>query len=260
LTEVLHVAHERDVDIATLDAPATRNALSMQMLDGLRDLVESSARSDSRGLVIDHAGVAFSSGVDIKERRTLAPGGRNHSDALCELYLALWRYPKPLICRVAGSARGGALGFLACADAVVATPAASFAFAEVRLGVAPALVGALAVARFGPGRLAPWLMLGQPFGAPVAHALGLVTHEALGDGRDELDELIAAVALAGPRAVETTKALHRRFIGTDIETLLEEMRALSAEQFAGDEGREGMAAFADRRPPSWARSTPTHHH
>ena len=251
MSATVHIGRRRGVDVARLDAPATRNALSLAMLDELRALVETSAASDSRGLVLDHDGPAFSSGVDIKERRTLPPGSRNHSEVLAALYADLWRYPKPLICRVAGTARGGALGFLACADAVVATSAASFAFSEVRLGVAPALVGALAMAKLGPGPLTPWLLTGQPFSAQAAHGIGLVTHLATGDGTDELDDLIAALGLAAPGAVRATKALTRRFVGTDVPPLIDEMTALSAEQFDGPEGREGMAAFADKRQPSW---------
>lgn len=251
MTAVVHVDQRRGVDVVRLDAPATRNALSLQVLDDLRAAVAASAASDARGLVIDHEGPAFSSGVDIKERRTLPPGSRNHSEVLAALYADLWEYPKPLVCRVAGTARGGALGFLACADAVVATTAATFAFSEVRLGVAPALVGALAMAKLGPGALAPWLLSGQPFAAEVAQRVGLVTHLATGDGTDELADLIAAIGLAGPGAARATKALTRHFVTVDVPALIEEMTVLSAEQFAGDEGQEGMAAFAEKRAPSW---------
>lgn len=143
------------------------------------------------------------------------------------------------------------MGFLACADAVVATPLASFAFSEVRVGVAPALVGGMAMAKLGPGRLAPWLLSGQTFDARVAATLGLVTYVADGEGTDELDGLVAAVSLAAPEAVKVTKGLTRRFATGDVPRLLEDMTALSVQLFASAEAKEGIAAFAEKRDPAW---------
>jgi enoyl-CoA hydratase/carnithine racemase len=253
MTPVVRVEHHGDVDRLTLDAPATRNALSLQMLDDLAAAVGASAvDNNSRGLVIDHTGPVFCAGVDVKERRSLAPGSRNPSEVLASLYASLWAYPKPVLCRVAGPARGGGIGFAACADAVVATADASFAFSEVRIGVAPALVGAMAMAKLGPGRLAPWLLTGQAFGVADAAAIGLVTHVAAGDGSDELEGLVDSLRLAAPGSVLVTKALVRRFTRADVPALITEMTTLSAQLFDGAEAREGMAAFADKREASWA--------
>lgn len=252
MTGGVRISHDGGVDIATLDAPATRNALSLEMLRDLRAFVERSTSSYSRAFVIDHEGPAFSSGVDIKERSALAPGDRSHSELLAALYLALWNYPKPVVCRVAGTARGGALGFLACADTVIATEKASFAFSEVRIGVAPALVGALAMARFGASTLPSWLMLGRPFDATVAHNIGMVSDVASNDGKEELRQVLANVRLAAPGAVKTTKALARRFVHESVSELIEEMSVVSAQQFDSPEGREGMAAFVEKRRPAWA--------
>jgi enoyl-CoA hydratase/carnithine racemase len=240
------------VDWVTLDSPSTANALAIATMEALVALVRSSAADDSaRGLVLDHTGRVFCAGVDIKERRGLPPGRRDHSELLASLYTELWAYPKPVLCRVAGAVRGGGVGLVVCADAVVATAEASFAFSEVRLGVAPALVGALAVAKLGVGGLAPALLTGQAFGAEAAVASGLATHGAPGDGRDELAALVEGIGLAAPGAVRTTKAILRRSVSVDVPSVIREMTELSATLFDGGEAAEGMAAFAAKRPPSW---------
>lgn len=253
MTAGLRVERAGVVDRVTLDSPSTANALSIATMRALLGAVEASAADDgARALVLDHTGRVFCAGVDVKERRALPPGRRDHSELLASLYTALWAYPKPLLCRVAGAVRGGGLGLVVCADAVVATADASFAFSEVRLGVAPALVGALATAKLGAGRLAPALLTGQAFGVDAAMGAGLVTHAAAGSGEDELDALVEGIGLAAPGAVRTTKELLRRQVAADVPAVIREMTDLSAKLFESDEAAEGMTAFAERRPPSWS--------
>lgn len=240
----------------SLDAPERRNALSLAMLDHLRSAAQrSAADASSRGLLLDHTGDVFSAGVDLVERRSLAPGARNHSQALADLYSELWGYPKPLVCRADGAVRGGGVGLVAVADVVIAGPRASFAFTEVRVGVAPALVGALVLARFGGGRLDPWLLSGSTLDARDAAEIGLVTQVADDDGRSLVEEWCQSMEGAAPHAQRMTKALTRRFGRGDVPEMLREMEALSAELFDGPEALEGMAAFAEKRPPLWASGT-----
>lgn len=267
MTPLIRHERQRGVDVVWLDSPATKNALSLQMLDDLAEIVGRSADDDARGLVIDHTGSVFCAGVDVRERRLLAEGARNHSEALAELYTRLWSYPKPVLARVAGAVRGGGIGLLVCADAVIATQAASFAFSEVRVGVAPALVGGLAAAKLGAGVLGPHLLTGSAFGPEEALRMGLVTEIASSSetvdaeaesasnssigGAAEVSAFIDALPLAAPGATVVTKSLIRRFTSMDVPRLIEEMTSLSAELFAAPEGREGMQAVAERRPPAW---------
>ncbi len=248
----LRIGRLGSFDHVQLDAPQRRNALSLAMLDELAAVVTRSADDESaRGLILDHVGNVFCAGVDLVERRKLPPGARNHSVALADLYKTMWAYPKPIVCRVDGAVRGGGLGLVVLADVTIATARASFAFTEVRIGVAPALVGAIAMARYGPGRLTPWLLSATVFGATRALELGLVTEIA------EDDAVVAVAAWAdslesgAPSAVQVTKALARRFTSHDLEDLIGEMVQLSASLFDSEEGREGMEAFTEKRKPAW---------
>jgi enoyl-CoA hydratase/carnithine racemase len=211
--------------------------------------VRRSAQSEARALVLDHAGPVFCAGVDLRERAALGERRPSHSGLLAECLRALWAYPKPLLARVAGVVRGGGMGFVACADAAVATPAASFAFSEVRVGVAPAVVSAVALAKVPLGALLPWVVTGEPFGAETAQRIGLVTRVA---EDASLEPELEGIRRSGPEAVRTAKDVARRLAGFDVESALRDAEAISTALFESAEAREGMAAFAQRRPPAWA--------
>jgi enoyl-CoA hydratase len=233
--------HERrdGADVVTLASPHNRNALSLPLLDEVLTHVHANAEGDARALVLDHDGPVFCAGVDLRERSR--SGG--HSARLARLLRVLWEHPKPVLCRVDGAVRGGGMGLVACADVAVASPRATFAYSEVKVGVAPALVLAVTLPKLAPGPLLPWLLTGEPFGADTARALGLVSRVG-----DSLGGELEALRAAGPRALATV----RRLALPDVTAALAEAERVSAELFAGDEAREGMAAFLARRPPAWA--------
>jgi enoyl-CoA hydratase/carnithine racemase len=236
-------------DVLTIDSPDNRNALSLRLLEEALAVVRDSASGDSRGLLVEHAGPAFCSGVDLKERRGLAPEDQSHSLLLAELLRRLWLHPRPVVAFVDGAVRGGGLGILGCADLVVATETSTFAYSEVRVGVAPALVMAVTLATTPSRALMPHLLTGAPFGAATAAGLGVV-HQV--SGRDDWGGVLAALAAGAPGAQATVKRLGRAWAGDgDVDRRLEDMTGLSAALFAGGEAREGMAAFAERRAPAW---------
>jgi enoyl-CoA hydratase/carnithine racemase len=226
------IEHRDGFAVVRLASARNRNALSLRMLD---ELLAHVAAADGRGLVLDHEGPVFCAGIDLRERQVTD----GHSELLAELLRALRDYPKPFLCRVDGPVRGGGMGLVACADIVVASERASFAYSEVKVGVAPALV--LSVTKAPAAPLLPWLLTGAPFDADTALRLGLVTRVGT-----SLEPELAAIRAAGPEAVATVKALVRDGIDLD------RAERLSAELFASPEAREGMAAFAAGRAPAWA--------
>src|SRR5690606_16536315 len=131
------------------------------------------------------------------------------------------------------------------------SPRATFAFSEVTVGVAPALVGTIVMARVGAAAPAPWLLSGQTFGAQQAVELGLATELTDDDAHRAVEVWAAALERAAPLAQRFTKQLTRRFIGHDVVALIDEMLSVSASHFESPEAAEGMAAFAAKRPPSW---------
>lgn len=235
-------------DSFILDSPGNRNALSLALMDDLLRAIAASAQSDARALLLDHTGSVFCPGVDLKER--LAAGDDRHSTRFGELLRALWSYPKPIVARVAGAARGGGMAVLACCDVVVASPSATFAYSEVRVGVAPALVLAVTAPKVAVGPLLPWMLSGEVFDAATAHDLGLV-HRVSTDADVSLAPERDALRQAAPGALVATKRLARLHTGGDGVAALHAMEAESVALFRSAEAAEGMAAFTDRRPPAW---------
>ena len=237
----------------TLDSPHNRNALSSRLLaelaDGLRD-----ATTDRgvRAIVVTGTGSVFCSGADLKER------DRTGASRMPEILTALTSSPAPVIVRVNGHARAGGLGLLAAADMAVAASASTFAFSEVRVGVAPALILVPAQRVVGRRFLARATLTGAPFTAEEAAQAGLLT--AVVPDTGSLDAwvhgAISAILQSAPGAVAATKALLNELPDLSGAAGLAAAAARSAELFAGAEAAEGMDAFVHKRRPAWDATAP----
>ena len=234
----------------TLSSPANRNALSTRLVSDLNaalDVAEAAvAAGAARAIVLDHVPPAFCAGADLKERRTGAPDSSPMVRAMTRLLDA----EVPSIAAVKGPVRAGGIGLMACCDLVVVQPDITFAFTEVRIGVAAAIISVPILRRASGSRLAAAFLTGEVFDAPFARDVGLVTHVA-----DDVDGTVAAlcdgIRMGAPRAVAETKRMLRVVPTMPRDEAFATMRALSDELFASDDGREGMAAFAEKRRPRW---------
>jgi methylglutaconyl-CoA hydratase len=159
----------------------------------------------------------------------------------------------PIIVRVNGHARAGGIGLIAAADMAVAMEASTFAFTEVRVGVAPAMILVPALRVVDRRFLARAALTGARFGASEAAAVGLLS--AVAADETALDAWVAdqttALLQAAPGAVRATKELLRSLPGSEWADGLARAAATSAELFAGAEAAEGMDAFLQKRRPSW---------
>jgi len=236
----------------TLDSPANRNALSSALVHELVSGLDAAvADSAVRVIVLTHTGPVFCSGADLKETAAALSGEGVPAGRMGEVLSAIWDSPKPVVARIAGPARAGGLGLIAAADIAVCTTEATFAFTEVRLGVIPAVISATVLPRLSPRSAAELFLTGDTFDGVRAAAVGLVTAAV---PADELDATIAAyvrsLVRGAPTALGATKRLLRRGSGP-IRDELAELSRLSVGFFTSAEGREGVAAFAERRDPSW---------
>ncbi|MET0144516.1 MAG: enoyl-CoA hydratase-related protein [Ilumatobacteraceae bacterium] len=234
----------------TLDSPANRNALSLRLVTDLHralDTVDDGlAAGGVRSVVLTHVPPAFCAGADLKERRAAPSDSRPVVRALQRLMdIAV-----PTIAAVDGPARAGGIGLMASCDLVVVRRDLTFALTEVRVGVAAAVISVPILRRASGSRLAAAFLTGEPFDAAMARDVGLVTHVS-----DDVDAtvagLCAAISAGAPRAVAETKRLLREVPTMERDEAFDRMRVLSDELFAGAEGLEGMAAFAEKRAPAW---------
>ncbi len=244
------------VTTLTLDSPANRNALSSALMGEFLDrLGEALTDLAVRAVVISHTGPVFCSGADLKETAATPDDGRVPAEMMADVLAAIWEFPKPVVARVAGPARAGGLGLIAAADLAVCTRDATFAFSEVRLGVIPAVISATVLPRLAPRAAAELYLTGDVFDGARAAEIGLVTR-AVPAG--ELDDAVAAYCASlvrgGPIALAGTKQLLRRTPAGSVRADLADLAARSAGYFKSAEGREGVAAFREKRPASWVPS------
>ena len=230
----------------TLDSQANRNALSAQLLAELHDALNRATKPDVRVIVLTHAGPAFCSGIDLKERRSA------HFDSapMARAFDRLMHCDQITIAAVHGAVRAGGVGLMASCDLVVVSSATSFAFTEVRIGVAPAMIAVPIMRRVHAGHLVTPFLTGDAFTAVEARAMGLVTHVA-DDVPATVATLCESLAKGAPGALATTKRLLSEVPGRSVGEALAAMRTLSDQLFTSPEGVEGLAAFLDKRPPSW---------
>ncbi|HUY61406.1 MAG TPA: enoyl-CoA hydratase-related protein, partial [Candidatus Dormibacteraeota bacterium] len=174
---------------------------------------------------------------------------------------ALWDCPKPTLARVGGPARGGGLGLIGACDLAVADQTATFAFSEVRLGVAPAVVSVVTLPKLGVAAATELYLTAMPISADRAAALGLITRAVPAADLDRtVREYVQALQAAPPAALAATKHILRTVPTLPLPDALTAMTALSTELFQSPDAREGMTAFRERRLPRWAPApAPTDH-
>ncbi len=233
-----------------LRRPEVRGALDGTLLRELGETVERvQAMEEIRVLVLTGSGAVFSAGMDLG---WLEREGAQAPRILSGLLERLYRMDKPLLCAVNGPAVGGALGLIACADVAVGVHSAQFAFSEVRIGLVPAVISPYVLRRCRPALLRGLMLSGARFSAEAAREAGLL-HNVV-----EAADLLAAcrriadrLLQAAPGAVAACKELLRRVPEMDHEQAVAWTTDLLARVSAGEEAREGIRAFLEKRRPSW---------
>ncbi|CAL9307118.1 enoyl-CoA hydratase family protein [Streptomyces sp. SudanB182_2057] len=233
----------RAVETLSLDATGTRNALSAALVTGLADaLADCGEDPGVRAVVLTHTGTTFCAGADLRDPP--AP------DALVGLLRRIVELPKPVVARVTGHVRAGGLGLLAACDIAAASAAATFAFTEVRIGVAPAVISLPVLPRADPRALARYYLTGERFGPAEAVTLGLLT-AAADDVDDALAPVLDGLRRASPEALAETKRLLTARVLETFDRDAAELTALTARLFSSGHAREGMTAFLERRDAAW---------
>jgi methylglutaconyl-CoA hydratase len=254
--ELVQVSVGDGVATLTLDSPANRNALSAALLAELAAGLRAALADDGvRVVVLSHTGRVFCSGMDLKAARAARDADDQPVVAFPDVLSAIWESPKPVVARVGGPARAGGIGLVAACDIAVAARSATFAFTEVRLGVVPAVISATVVPRLLPRAAHELFLTGEVFDAARAAAIGLVNAAVDDEALDgEVRRYVDLLRQGAPGALAGAKELLHRSSRAGASGLagdLAELSELSARYFAGPEGREGVAAFAEKRRPSW---------
>jgi methylglutaconyl-CoA hydratase len=240
---------ERDGGIlrVTLARPERRNAFDAALIG---ELTEAFANvGNARAVVLAGDGPSFCAGADVEwQRSSIELTYDENVDDYRRLYrmlLSVDRCPAPVVARLQGFALGGGSGLVACADVAVAAEDATFGFAEVRLGIIPAVISPMVLAKIGPAATRRFFVTGERFDARTALRIGLVD-EVAEDLDEAVDGVVESILGGGPAAVREAKRL---VLEPGDE---EELLARAAERRTSSEGQDGLRAFLEKRAPGWA--------
>ncbi len=246
------------IGLVTLARPEVHNAFDETLVAELtRALRAIEADDNVRAVVLLGAGSSFCAGADLNWMRKMAAFTRaqNLADAtaLSEMLSTLATLTKPTVARVHGPAFGGGVGLVACCDIAVAAHDATFALSEGRLGLIPAAISPYVVEAIGARAARRFFLTAQRFTAAEAYRLGLV-HELVPPGEldSRINELLGFLLTAGPRAQAEAKALVRAVAhrAIDADVIADTARRIARVR-ASPEGKEGVAAFLDKRRAAW---------
>ena len=235
------------VATVTLDSQHNRNALSKQLRRQLRNALDTAdADPDVRAIVIAAAGPVFCSGADMAEA---ADEGMEHgARALVALQRQIVAMDTPVVARVHGPVRAGGLGIVSACDVAISAESVSYAFTEVRLGLAPATISLTTLPRLTDRAASETFLGGHTFDAVEAQRIGLLPRAVPDAGLDAAVEAVdPGWCLGSPQGLRETKALLNQALLHRIDELGEQVAVQSARLFGSDEARGAMRAFLSRR-------------
>jgi 2-(1,2-epoxy-1,2-dihydrophenyl)acetyl-CoA isomerase len=251
----VETAREGGVLTITLNRPEVLNAFTKETHKQLLAALKDARADDVRAVVLTGAGRGFCVGQDLNEFRE---GAEDVADRLRANYhptvLAIRGLEKPVIAAVNGAAAGAGLSIACACDLRIASDAATFVPAFVKVGLVPDCGGTFFVTRLlGYARAFEWMTSGRSLSAAEAHAWGLVTEVVEADRLPERAAEVAAEYAARPtRGIGMTKRLFDRALTSTLDEQLELEAQLQSAAAGSEDFREGVAAFLEKREPRFS--------
>lgn len=248
-----------------LDRPATRNALTDEMVSELLRVLD--AVADDRGiasLVLRGTDGTFCAGGDIKgfQAAFSEPPAAGEPDLIAvsnrrfgELMTRLNRAPQTVVAVVEGAAFGGGLGLVCVSDVAICHADTRFALSETGLGIPPAQIAPFVVQRVGLTEARRLALTGARFDGREAGRLGLVHSVCEDDSELEqhLDAVLEQIGRCAPGANAATKEILLASTTEPLTDVLDDAAQAFAAALRGPEAREGIGAFLQKRQPVWHR-------
>jgi len=237
----------------TLADPGNRNALSRAVVSGLLDgLAAANADPTVRVIVVTNTGGVFCAGADLSEQSSASSGAKG-ARGFDELLRAIQASPTPVVGRIDGHAVAGGVGLAAVFDISIARDDVLLGFTEVRVGVIPAIISVVCLPKMRRGDALDAFLRGRRFPAVEAARLGLITRAVPAADLDAaIAEVVDDLSRGGPTALGQAKQLVYEVPTLPADEAYRITAERSAALFSSDEAAEGMAAFLEKRRPSWA--------
>ena len=264
MSDALAIERQGPIGLITMNRPERHNAFDDVLIAELTESLRSMEAEDGiRVVVLSGAGKSFSAGADLNWMKRMAGFSKeeNQRDAmgLAALMRTLAHLRKPTVARVHGAAYGGGVGLVACCDVAVASHGATFSLSEAKLGLIPAVISPYVVSAIGERASRRYFLTAERFDAAEAWRLGLV-HD-LGSTDADMDEkigtLVDAMLACGPVAQREAKELIRAVAQRPVTSeLIQDTAERIARLRSSPEGREGVAAFLEKRRAAWVPPDP----
>ena len=251
----------------TLNDPESRNALSEDLLDDLiRVLAEIKDNLGISTVVVRGAGGVFCAGGNLKGFAQQSNSGTGDNSQLKReiadgnwrvgrgLFNGFNRLPQTVIMVTEGAAMGGGVGLACCSDVTITSKDCKFSTTETSLGLVPAQIASFVIQRVGLTEARRMMLTGVRFNGEEAKRLG-IAHFCEEDTEavdSRLEKVLASIQRCGPQANRMTKELMFHYMDHGLEPTLEFAGDLFAQCMLGEETKEGLAAFIEKRKPSWA--------
>lgn len=258
--EIVLLEIKDSIAYVTLNRPEVHNAFDETVIARLSEIWDELAdNKDVMAVVLQGKGKSFSAGADMNWMRRAADftEEQNKSDALAlaTMLNKLYCLPKVTIACVQGAAMGGGMGLVCCCDIVIAEEDAKFALSEVKLGLIPATISPYVLAAIGPRQSRRYFQTGERFDGKKALEIGLA-HELAERPEDmeyHLHVILKNLSTNGPKSMVAAKQLCLDLAGKPItQDILDDTASRIAAARAGDEAKEGLSAFLEKRKAAWA--------
>lgn len=258
-SEFVKLEVEGGIARITLCRSSKRNALTREFLHQIARAVDQTAADSSvRLLVLSAEGPVFCAGMDLGEmqQRATQPDASEQWKADTQVYrdllASLLTLSVPTLAVVQGAALAGGLGLVLACDMVLAAENASFSLPEPVRGISAAVVAPLLIYRIGSGMATYLLLSGRRISATEGHHMGLCHEIVAADQLAERERELSASILSGaPSALVMTKQHIIDCAGEKLLKQLDRGMQISAEARETSDAREGLAAFLEKRKPSW---------
>jgi len=263
----LILEYDASVLSITLNRPEKRNALNGSMVDEIISVFSAISKENGiRAVVLRGSGKHFCAGGDISGMHdgTQSPEVQRQAHwalnrRFGELSLIVHQAPQVVVALLQGAVLGGGFGMACAADIAIADHQAKFAMPETSLGVVPAQIAPFVIARIGLSQARRLALLGERINGEEAWRLGLVHFLSQGEEEMEakLQSVLGQIKACAPNANMATKNLLQSMDSVinknNMDAVLDHAADVFVEALFSDEGKEGTAAFIEKRKPTWAQ-------
>jgi len=252
MSVVLVEKQTSQITLITLNRPERRNALTIELMSELASAIETAAADpNQRVLILRGAGKAFCTGLDLE---AAADGSKAHATAemVARMLLALAQTRLVTIATVHGAAVAGGAGIMSACDFVIAAERTKIGYPEVRRGLVAGLVMTFLRRQLRERDLRELLLMSELIDAKRAQEIGLVNRVVPPDELETTAQQIATAVLQGaPGAITNSKRLLEELWSSSVADDVAVALRHHMEARESDEAKEGIAAFLEKRPPSW---------